>query len=138
MEVSKTFAKNILRSRGLKQTSTRVALISNIHNYAAAMPYTALQKSLEADRTTIYRTLNTLMDECIIHKAKEKDNETYYAVCGNECTSHKHSHNHIHFQCTVCKKVTCETLINEIQLELAKHHIESVEINVNGVCDECR
>ncbi len=132
------YAKSILKERGLKQTSARVSVVSQIRNYSGAIPYHKLQKSIDIDRTTLYRTLNKLVEEGIVHKTKGKDDETYYALCGHECGSHGHSHQHIHFQCRICNKVSCEDLHNEISIALPKYIIENMEVNLQGVCPDCK
>lgn len=132
------FAKSILKERGLKQTNARISAISNIYSYMGAMPYYTLHKSVGIERTTLYRTLNTLVEEAIVHKTKGKDNETYYALCGRECGSHGHSHQHIHFQCRICQKVTCENLNEKFSIGIPKYTIENVEINLQGVCPLCK
>ena len=57
------------------------------------MPYSAIQKALKStDRVTLYRTLQTLSDKGIIHKAAHIDNEDYYAICEHSCTADEHIH----------------------------------------------
>ncbi len=137
MNEALNFAKELLKLRGLKQTSSRLQILSAIKEYNAAIPYSELQDTVIADRSTLYRTLNTLIDEGLIHKAKTEPNDTYYAMCGHECSSNSHSHQHLHFQCTICKRVTCEYLQDEIKIRLPNHQISSVEINAQGVCKLC-
>ena len=93
--------KELLHKRELKATNSRIDLLSNLDKFGSAMPYSAIQKSLKGrDRVTLYRTLQTLSDKGIIHKAATIDNEDYYAICGLSCTSQDHVHNHVHFKCS--------------------------------------
>lgn len=137
-EASVNFAKSILKERGLKQTNARVSAISNIHSYTGAIPYYKLQKLIAIERTTLYRTLNKLVEEAIIHKTQGSDNETYYAIGGHECGPEGHLHRHIHFQCRVCQKVICENLKEEFSIVIPEYVIEKVEINLQGVCPSCK
>lgn len=136
-DTASNFAKQLLISRGLKQTTSRISIIASIKSYEGAIPYSVLQDVVKADRSTLYRTLNILIDEGLIHKAKSTSQETYYAVCGKECSSKAHIHQHIHFQCKTCHKVSCEQLKEDIALSLPNHLIESIDITIQGVCRGC-
>ena len=71
--------KELLHKRELKATNSRIDLLSNLDKFGSAMPYSAIQKALKStDRVTLYRTLQTLSDKGIIHKAAHIDNEDYY------------------------------------------------------------
>lgn len=130
--------KELLNKRELKATNNRIDLLSNLDKFGSAMPYSAIQKSLKGrDRVTLYRTLQTLSDKGIIHKAATIDNEDYYAICGLSCTSQDHVHNHIHFKCNDCNTITCENMEEEVIISLPHHTIDSISININGKCKNC-
>ena len=136
--LDKKSIKELLHKRKLKATNSRIDLLSNLDKFGSAMPYSAIQKSLKGgDRVTLYRTLQTLTEKGIIHKAATIDNEDYYAICGLSCTSDIHSHNHIHFKCDDCLTITCENIEKEIDLSIPNFKINSVSINVNGKCKDC-
>ena len=130
--------KELLHKRELKATHNRIDLLSNLNKFGSAMPYSAIQKSLKGiDRVTLYRTLQTLSDKGIIHKAATIDNEDYYAICGHSCNSQDHNHNHVHFKCNDCNTITCENMQEEVIITLPNYAIDSVSINVNGKCKNC-
>ncbi len=136
MEVQ--YFKDLLNNRSLKATSTRVNLLTNIQQYESAMPYSAIQSSMKAiDRVTLYRTLETLTGQGIIHKAYQENNEVYYAICGKQCSKEQHKHDHVHFKCENCLAVTCEHLNKAVKLSLPDHEIYKISININGVCKSC-
>ena len=133
-----SFAKSLLHDRDLKATGARTAVIEAIQSYGSAMPYADLQAALPGtDRTTLYRTLQALLDKGILHKAHTADEETYYALCGKRCTAESHTHQHAHFKCTVCETVTCVPLEKEVAITLSTHRIEGVHIGLTGVCGGC-
>ena len=71
--------KELLHKRELKATNSRIDLLSNLDKFGSAMPYSAIQKALKStDRVTLYRTLQTLSDKGIIHKAAHIDNCLLY------------------------------------------------------------
>ena len=130
--------KNLLQSRDLKATGKRIEVLTTIENYGSAMPYSELQKSLaNFDRVTLYRTINTLTEKGIIHKASTRGQETYYAICSHHCTSEHHNHQHIHFKCTNCNSVSCIEIDEKIAIEIPNFKINNVEIEVSGICDQC-
>ena len=101
--------KELLHKRKLKATNSRIDLLLNLDKFGSAMPYSAIQKGLiSIDRVTLYRTLQTLSDKGIIHKAAHVDNEDYYAICEHSCTADEHLHHHVHFKCDDCNTITCE------------------------------
>lgn len=131
--------KALLRNRSLKATGIRLEVLQIISEFKSAIPYTALQKKLtNFDRVTLYRTLNSLVDKGIIHKAAVDENETYYALCEHTCDSTHHHHEHIHFKCVECKTVSCMESTTSVQITIPNHHIHQVEIVATGVCEGCR
>ena len=130
--------KKLLNSRNLKATSSRLTLLQSMKNYATAIPYSALQKAMASmDRVTLYRNLDTLLEQGIIHQAFRDDNEIYYALCGEKCTTQHHHHDHIHFKCVTCNSVTCQKTNTKISISLPEHEIQKVSIFVKGVCRKC-
>jgi len=132
------FAKDLLKSSGLKSTTTRVELINQIHNYGSAIPFALIQDQFKStDRITLYRTIQTLEKKGLIHKAFVNKAQTYYALCDHQCTSGEHYHDHVHFQCTVCDIVSCEDLPNQIAIDLPNFQIEKINVHLTGVCKSC-
>ncbi len=133
------FPKRLLSKRNLKATATRIELIKSIRDHSSAMPFSLIQEKLRsADRITLYRTLQTLLDKGIIHKAFTNTDDTYYALCGDNCTAEIHRHNHVHFRCTKCDTVTCEHLSQEVVIALPGFEIEKTSINITGICKRCQ
>ena len=138
MPYENSFPKSLLSERNLKATAIRVEFLQLIRNYKTAMPFSMIQEALEeSDRITLYRTIQTLLDKGIIHKAFTNNEDTYYALCGSNCTDKTHYHNHVHFSCTVCKSVSCEDLSQEVSISLPQFKIEKININLTGVCKNC-
>ena len=132
------WSQQILRKRKLKATPTRIQVLDTIKAYSSAIPYSAIQNNLvDFDRVTLYRTINTLLDKGIIHKAYTTDDEVFYALCGDHCDSHDHHHDHIHFKCTSCNTVSCVNLPQNIAISLPSYQIEKLSINAVGVCAGC-
>ena len=87
------------------------------------------------DRVTIYRVLERLVEEGIIHKIINLDGVVKYAGC-HSC-SIKHNHNHIHFSCQKCKSVTC---LDNVQptFKLPKNYkVSEMNFTLSGLCPQC-
>ena len=139
MAMDNNSIKKLLQNRGLKATKSRVDLLIKMQDYSSAMSYSAIQKQMSPiDRVTLYRTLESLKENGIIHIAFQENNETYYAICGNSCDENHHQHEHVHFKCTKCNTVTCEKLISKIEVLLPNYLIDKISVNIEGLCQLCR
>ena len=131
--------REILKKRNLKATSNRLNLLTKMQNYGSAMSYSNIQNTMQPiNRVTLYRTIEKLKEKGIIHTAFQSNNEIYYAICGMDCSSENHVHNHIHFKCSKCETVTCEDVLNSLNISLPKHEIHNISVNVKGICEVCR
>ena len=131
--------KEILKKRNLKATSNRLNLLTKMQNNGSAMSYSNIQSTMQPiDRVTLYRTIEKLKEKGIIHIAFQSNNEIYYAICGMDCSSENHIHNHIHFKCSKCETVTCEDVLNSLNISLPKHEIHNISVNVKGICEVCK
>ena len=139
MAMDNNSIKKLLQNRGLKATKSRVDLLIKMQTHSSAMSSSAIQKQMSPiDRVTLYRTLESLKENGIIHIAFRENNETYYAICGNSCDENHHQHEHVHFKCTKCNTVTFETLIIKIEVLLPNYLIDKISVNIEGLCQLCR
>ncbi|MBK3519791.1 Fur family transcriptional regulator [Carboxylicivirga marina] len=130
--------KAYLRDRKLKATPIRVELLQLLNENEAALPYSEIQKHLKVfDRVTVYRTINALIDSGIVHKASTSGDEVYYALCSQECSSQCHKHEHIHFKCTQCHKVSCIHAHHSLNINIPEYQINEISIEIEGVCKKC-
>lgn len=133
------YFKTLLRGKALKATHTRLSLLIELQKYESAMPYSAIQKAMASiDRVTLYRTLERLKEEGVIHKAHQDSSETYYAICGNSCKKNDHQHNHVHFKCIKCASVTCEKTNSNVEVSVHGYDVHSISIHIEGVCKSCK
>ncbi|MDF2156232.1 transcriptional repressor [Algoriphagus sp. CAU 1675] len=129
----------ILKSHKLRITDCRLDIIQEFLEKQVALAHSDLEDSLDKkfDRVTIYRTLNTFLENDIIHKVLDDSGATKYALCSHE-DDHDHSHEHVHFKCDICGETTCLESISLPQIKLPKG-FEKREMNllVTGICDKC-
>lgn len=87
------------------------------------------------NKTTVYRILERLDHDGVIHSFNGKDGLKWYAKCKG-CSAHHHTDKHPHFQCTSCDKVECLTV--EIKIPAIKNHkIDATDILLMGQCEAC-
>ena len=87
------------------------------------------------NKSTIYRILNKLEDDCIIHSFVGLNGLKWYAKCSG-CTVKEHNDNHPHFQCEECNEVKCiENAINQPELIGSQFHVKNVLLT--GLCNRC-
>lgn len=100
-----------------------VALVERFHN--------------QMNRSTVYRILERLEDEGVLHSFTGRDGLTWYALGTDTiCSSETNLDTHPHFQCRDCGKTECLPMSVSIP-EVSKHHIESVSLLLVGQCSDC-
>lgn len=87
------------------------------------------------NKTTVYRILDRLENEGLVHSFLGKDGLKWYAKC-LDCSSNHHSDTHPHFQCTDCGIVECLPVNISIP-KLPNVQINSAEIMLSGRCSNC-
>ena len=120
-----------------RNTAAKTEILNLISRSGAALSHADIQKDLNGlcDRVTIYRVLDRLEEEKLIHKVVNIDGGVRYASC-NSCAS-AHSHSHIHFSCENCKSVTC---IDEVEPTFKlpiDYTVREVNFTVSGLCPQC-
>jgi Fur family transcriptional regulator, ferric uptake regulator len=134
-------ALDILKKNRLSNTDSRRAILEIFLQSDNALAHHDIEKITgdRFDRVTVYRTLQTFIDNGIVHTIPSADNATRYALCRENCSQGHHHDNHIHFICENCGKTTCldDTHIPSVKLPRG---YSATEINmiVNGVCKECK
>lgn len=121
----------------IRKTKAVKKLLSLFEKGASAISAVDLvaQLNTEMNKTTVYRVLDRLEDEGLIHSFVGKDGLKWYAKC-NSCSSGHHNDVHPHFQCTVCSKITCLSI--DITIPTIKNHtIDTAAVFLTGTCSNC-
>ena len=89
----------------------------------------------EINKSTVYRMLQKLEDDGVIHSFLTMDQIRFYALCKG-CSGGRHIDSHAHFQCTSCKRVSCVS--EEIVLPTpGRARITSAQVLLTGQCESC-
>lgn len=120
-----------------RQTKQVKTLINIFDNKKTAISVVDLVKSLasEMNKTTVYRILDKLMDDGIVHSFIGKGGLKWYAKC-QDCSCETHNDVHPHFQCKKCGEVKC--LSTKFALPpISGYKIESASLLIIGKCIVC-
>jgi Fur family ferric uptake transcriptional regulator len=130
--------RTALRTRGLRATPSRIAVIELLRAAGAPMSHGDVADRLAAhpwDRATIYRNLTDLAGAGLARRTDVGDH-----VWRFEAVTNDHDTAHPHFVCTECGTVEC---MPEIELAVRRAKApravrnRQVEVHVRGLCDAC-
>jgi Fur family ferric uptake transcriptional regulator len=147
-------AEHIFQEAKLKSTSSRLEVLDVLLNSQNPLTHQEILKTLPVnfDRVTLYRVLDWLLENQLIHKVAASDrswrfqfNHGFKRIQETESKKAiKYStaphHSHAHFQCSSCGKVFClenvyPKLTNNIPSDFL---VNSIELNITGTCLSCQ
>lgn len=120
-----------------RNTTAKTAILDLIQNSEIAFSHIEIQNLVGdlCDRVTIYRILDRLTAEDLIHKIATPDGTVKYAACHHH--NHEHTHNHVHFSCENCKAVTCLEDVEPSFSMPEKYVIKQLNFSISGLCPKC-
>jgi Fur family ferric uptake transcriptional regulator len=121
----------------VRRTISVKTLLEVFENTDEAVSSVALVDRLQKNmnKTTVYRILERLEDEGIIHSFSDKSGLSWYARC-KDCSASHHHDVHPHFQCSNCGKRECLDVDITVP-SIPNHQIDSAEFLLVGRCKEC-
>lgn len=127
------------KMKNTRNTTAKSAVLELIKNSEVALSHAEIQKLTEGlcDRVTIYRILDRLIIEDVIHKIATPDGTVKYASCHHNHEEHHHIHNHIHFSCEKCHSVTCLDSVEPNFIIPENYLIKEVNFSLSGICSNC-
>lgn len=122
-----------------RNTVAKSAIFELLKNSKEALSHAEIQKlTLDlCDRVTIYRILDRLVTEDVIHKIATPDGTIKYASCHHSHDNLHHTHNHIHFSCEKCLAVTCLDAVEPIYKIADNYVVKDVNFTLSGLCPKC-
>ena len=87
------------------------------------------------NKTTIYRILERMESDGIVHSFMDKDGLKWYATC-HDCSATHHFDVHPHFQCQDCGKVDCLSINVKIPT-IPNRKINHSQVLLIGTCEKC-
>lgn len=125
----------------IKPTPMRMLVLEQLSVLQRPLSLAELESLLHpADRVTIYRTLQTFAKRGLVHSAESSANGAVYALCADGCRADGHRHDHPHFECEVCKQITCTddfAYTVSRKNEASQYRLVSAEVLLKGLCPQC-
>ena len=121
----------------MRQTKSVKRILNEFQKEPKALSTVALIKRLSQDhnKTTIYRVLDRLEDDGVLHSFQGTDGVKFYAKC-HGCSKSQHSDIHPHFQCVSCGKMDCLDVRVSIP-KVPNRRVLSSELLLQGHCEQC-
>lgn len=121
----------------IRKTKSVDVLLNEFKNDSGAISVIELIKRLNSklNKTTVYRVLDKLEDDGVLHSFLGNTGLKWYAKC-HGCSKSKHTDVHPHFQCLDCGKVDCLDVIVTIP-ELLKREVVASQVLIQGKCEVC-
>ena len=132
-------ADQILKQKNVKPTAMRQLVLDILRNNPQAVSLLEIEQQLDSvDRSTIFRTLKTFQENCIIHKIDDGTGATKFALCSEGCSCNL-GDLHAHFYCNKCGQTSClkDHLIVQPVLPDG-FSFESANYVIKGICANCR
>jgi len=116
--------ENILENNNVKPTAMRMLVLQFLLNKNVAVSLSNIENYFDnSDRTTLYRTLKTFVDNGIAHQIDDGTGTTKYALCEENCNCDIGADLHLHFHCTKCKETVCLTEQKILLLHCINNHL---------------
>ena len=128
-----------LEAKGIKPTAMRNLVLDYLLQHESALSLSDLERALApVDRTTVYRTLKTFEEHCLVHAIEDGTGAARYALCKEDCNDSPRHDLHVHFYCNSCKETYClpKTLIPALGLPEGFEG-EEMSLVVKGICRKC-
>ncbi len=131
--------EKLLVRNNVKPTAMRLLVLQFLLNKKVTVSLTNIEEYFDnSDRTTLYRTLKTFVENGIAHKIDDGTGITKYALCEEHCNCEIETDLHLHFHCNNCKETICLTDHKVPHINLPNGFVsENVNLVVKGVCDKC-
>ena len=132
-------AETLIRSTNARVTKTRVKVLDFLMAQSQSLTHHEIQQALsqdsDIDSVTLYRVLEWLTENELVHRIAGGDQVWRFSAGGGH-----QAHEHAHFQCNKCATVTC---FNEVKLPPPVALPEGfsggdVDYLINGVCPRCK
>ena len=108
-----------LQAHGIHPTAARILVLQKLSELTHPVSMTELETELETmDKSTIFRTLNVLLEHHAIHSFEDGSGSTKYEICR-------------------CESTVCRVENRHIVALPEGYRIETINYTVKGLCPEC-
>ena len=131
--------EEILEKNNIRPTAMRLLVLKYLIRNSVAVSLTDVESYFDnSDRTTLFRTMKTFVENGIVHKIDDGTGITKYALCEESCNCEIDTDLHVHFHCKICKQTVCLPKHKIPSINLPKGFIsEEINLVVKGICEKC-
>ena len=131
--------EQILENNYVKPTAMRLLVLQFLIGKKVAVSLSNIEAYFDnSDRTTLYRTLKTFVENNIAHQIDDGTGITKYAMCEENCHCDMDPDLHLHFHCNNCYETVCMTEHKIPHINLPDgFNAENVNMVVKGICEKC-
>ena len=119
--------EKILKKNNLKTTKQRIEILEIIKKLDLEATNKNILSNTTIDKSTVYRTLETLKNNNIIETSINHKNELYYQI-----KEHKH-----YIKCIKCHDKQEIDICPVEQVEKHGFKVIAHKIEIDGICDKC-
>jgi Fur family ferric uptake transcriptional regulator len=135
--------KSLFHSLGLRSTGARIAVYRTLANAEKPMTHAEVSEQMANagfDNATIFRNLNDLTHAGLVVRSDLGDHVWRFELRGEGKQTHREQHPH--FLCTDCGTIAClpDKAVSLHRIKGAPRALmtDSVVVQVQGLCDDCR
>jgi Fur family transcriptional regulator, ferric uptake regulator len=131
-----------LKEHQIRPTQIRIEILNIFHQSDFALSHADIVEQIgeKFDRVTIYRALDILDKNGLIHKITDDFVTAKYALCiDGSCLPNQHKCEHVHFKCLNCGNIFCISPEKMPIINLPEtYQIQSLSISAKGFCENCK
>lgn len=128
----------LLGYKNISRTPCRLEVLKILLESGSALSEAEIRAQLPQhfDRTTIYRTLKSFLEQDVIHSIALEGGDVRYAVTRNK--ERQSEQFHAHFYCDSCSSVYCLSRASFEPPEMPEGFVaRGYDLLVNGTCSRC-
>ena len=131
--------EQLFKSKNIRITAMRLLIYKFLSKNEVAVTLSDIENAFDkADRTILYRTIKTFVENDIVHQIDDGTGLMKFALCEEDCSCDIKTDSHLHFHCKICSKTICLTDHKIPQIKIPEGFIsENVNMVIKGICDKC-
>jgi Fur family ferric uptake transcriptional regulator len=131
--------EKILENNNIRPTAMRLLVLKYLLHNNIASSLTDIENYFDnSDRTTLFRTMKTFVENGMVHMIDDGTGIKKYALCEESCNCEIDTDLHVHFHCSLCKETICLPKHKIPRVDLPEgYKAEEINLVVKGTCEKC-
>jgi Fur family transcriptional regulator, ferric uptake regulator len=136
-------ANTLLAELPGRRTRGRAHVLASLIESRRALTHSEIEQTLPPDvvldRVTLYRILEWLVEQNVVHRVAGADRAVRFAYSGgSDPTVISSADMHAHFQCDQCASVVClDSVPTQLPSLVGGYIARNVDVLVHGLCNHC-